>query len=146
MWSCVSLMCIICRIMPDKWTSEGGSGPGPLCKEAAECKAKSSASKQHTAECSGQLSFAVELLKAALIIMFNNVKIVTSNDKPTENYHKLCSSPQLDRSFSNLNMLWFSLLSSLWWGSCFQRNCSDKAAVHSLLSSRQTPSKTSWWT
>lgn len=39
--------------MQDKWTSEGGSRSGPLCKEAAERKTKSSASKQHTAECSG---------------------------------------------------------------------------------------------
>lgn len=45
---------IRCRVMQNKWTPEGGFGFGPLCKEAAERKTKSGASKQHIAECSGQ--------------------------------------------------------------------------------------------
>ena len=51
-----AVVCLVhlCRAVQDKWTSEGGSGPGPLCQEAAERKTQSSAGQQHPAERSGQ--------------------------------------------------------------------------------------------
>lgn len=44
------------RVMQDKWTPEGGAGPGPLREEASEREAPSGSGEQHPAERSGQSS------------------------------------------------------------------------------------------